>query len=115
MLTGQRLFEGETLTDTLAAVLTQPTDLGALPPATPPRVRQLLRRCLERDPTARLRDIGEARVVLGDPAASASPAVARPSAKTTSRAGLLAAAVAGAVLVSGAWAFWPRPTDRRSH
>ena len=64
MLTGRRLFEGESVAETLGAVFRQPIDLEALPPATPPEVRQLVARCLERDPKARLRDIGEARVAL---------------------------------------------------
>ncbi len=64
MLTGQRLFKGEDISDTMAAVLRQPIDLSALPPATPRAVRTLLERCLERDPRQRLRDIGEARVAL---------------------------------------------------
>ena len=64
MLTGQRLFKGEDISDTMAAVLRQPIDFGALPPATPRAVRTLLERCLERDPKQRLRDIGEARIAL---------------------------------------------------
>ncbi|CAN5724493.1 hypothetical protein BH18ACI5_BH18ACI5_15030 [soil metagenome] len=66
MLTGQRVFQGETVSDVLAATLRQEVDWSALPPATPARVRQLLRRCLERDPKKRLRDIGEARVALDE-------------------------------------------------
>ena len=66
MLTGRRLFEGETVSDTLAAVLKTEPDWGALPASTPHAVRALLRRCLERDAKLRLRDIGEARVALGD-------------------------------------------------
>ncbi|MBE0566053.1 MAG: serine/threonine protein kinase [Krumholzibacteria bacterium] len=50
MLTGERLFAGETVSDTLAAVLTRDVDLGALPAGTPPAVRHVLSRCLERDP-----------------------------------------------------------------
>ena len=63
MLTGRRLFEGETISDTLAAVL---GTRRRLEPAggDPARVRRLLERCLERDPKRRLRDIGEARVRL---------------------------------------------------
>jgi eukaryotic-like serine/threonine-protein kinase len=64
MLTGRRLFSGETITDVLAAVLRHDPDWAALPPDTPPGVRALLRRCLERDPRRRMRDIGEARIVL---------------------------------------------------
>jgi serine/threonine-protein kinase len=78
MLTGARLFGGETVSDTLAAVLRQDVDLAALPPETPAFVKRLLSRCLERDPKLRLRDIGEARIALGAPSAAdvaaASPA-----------------------------------------
>ena len=71
MLTGRRLFEGETVSDTLAAVLKTDPDWAALPAGTPEAVRKLLRRCLERDTKQRLRDIGEARVALADTAAAA--------------------------------------------
>jgi serine/threonine-protein kinase len=64
MLTGQRLFRGETVSDTLAAVLTRDVDLDALPDKTPRAVRTLLGRCLERNPKKRLRDIGEATLAL---------------------------------------------------
>jgi len=64
MLTGTRLFAGETISDTLAAVLRQEVDWAALPPGLPPSIRALLARCLERDPKRRLRDIGEARVAI---------------------------------------------------
>ncbi len=66
MLTGSRLFNGETVSDTLAAVLRQEVGWEALPPSTPPRVRRLLARCLERDPKKRLRDIGDARIALDE-------------------------------------------------
>jgi len=64
MLTGRRLFAGEEVSDVLAAVLRQEIDWSALPAATPPGVRRLLERCLERDPKQRLRDVGEARIAL---------------------------------------------------
>jgi serine/threonine-protein kinase len=76
MLTGARLFKGEDISDTMAAVLRQSIDFGALPPATPPAVRTLLERCLERDARQRLRDIGEARVAL-ERAIAAPPAGAQ--------------------------------------
>ena len=66
-LTGKRLFTGETVSDVLAAVLTREVDFGALPGTTPPHVRHLLQRCLERDPKRRLRDIGEAKLTLQEP------------------------------------------------
>ena len=64
VLTGQRLFEGETISHTLADVLKGQIDFGRLPKDTPRAVRDLLRRCLERDVKLRLRDIGEARIAI---------------------------------------------------
>ena len=66
MLTGRRLFEGETVSDTLAAVLRQEIDWQALPSGTPTEIRRLLRRCLERNPKNRLHDIADARLVFED-------------------------------------------------
>jgi eukaryotic-like serine/threonine-protein kinase len=64
MLTGKRLFAGETVTEVIATVIKEAPNLDALPADTPPRVRALLARCLDRDVKTRLRDIGEARVML---------------------------------------------------
>ena len=72
MLTGKRLFEGETPSDTLAAVLRADPDWNLLPVAEAPGLCRLVERCLERNPKQRLRDIGEARIFLQDPAASGS-------------------------------------------
>ena len=70
MATGERLFSGETVSDTLAAVLTREIDVTALPASMPPALRHLVQRCLERDPKRRLRDIGEARLLLDDPSSA---------------------------------------------
>ena len=64
MLTGSRLFRADTAVDVLACVLTREIDWNALPQETPPALRRLLRRCLERDARNRLHDIGEARRVI---------------------------------------------------
>ena len=64
MLTGKRLFQGETISDTLAGILKSDPDWDALPEDTPDTVRLLLARCLERDRLQRLQDIGEARILL---------------------------------------------------
>ena len=72
MLTGKRLFDGETVSHTLADVLRGPIDLDRLPDGTPVAVRELLRRCMDRDVKNRLRDIGEARVLLENPHSVAS-------------------------------------------
>ncbi len=64
MLTGQGAFHADTVPDTLAAVLTRELDWSALPASTPPAMRRLLRRCLERSPKNRLHDVADARIVL---------------------------------------------------
>jgi serine/threonine-protein kinase len=64
MITGQRLFAGETVSETLAAVLRDPVPPVEAMVDIHPLLRQLLERCLERDPRRRLRDIGEARITL---------------------------------------------------
>ena len=66
MLSGRQTFRGETLTDTLAAVVRAEPDWDALPPEVPDSIRRLLRRCLTKDQKQRLRDIGEARIVIED-------------------------------------------------
>ncbi len=64
MLTGKKLFTGETVSDTLAAVLRQEIEWKTLPASTLPGLSRLLERCLDRDSKKRLRDIGEARIAL---------------------------------------------------
>ena len=64
MLTGRRAFDGEEISDVLAAVLRQDVEWAALPTTTPLRLRRLLERCLDRDVKTRLRDIGEARIEI---------------------------------------------------
>jgi eukaryotic-like serine/threonine-protein kinase len=86
MLTGRRLFTGEEVTETLAAVLMKEPDWSALPTAVPPPVVTVLRRCLQKDPKQRMRDIGDVSLaldgVLANPASEPSlvvPAPAPPS------------------------------------
>ncbi len=64
MLTGKRLFDGEDVSDTLAAVLRSEPDWSALPAATPSAIRRLLRRALTKDRRERLGDIGDARLEI---------------------------------------------------
>jgi len=77
MLSGQRLFAGETVSHTLADVLRAELDWSRLPDDLPRSIRRLLERCLERDPQRRLRDIGEARVALQDSLAAAGESVSK--------------------------------------
>jgi eukaryotic-like serine/threonine-protein kinase len=83
MLTGKQAFGGETVTDTLAAIMRAEPEWSLLPSATPVRVRVLLQRCLQKDPKQRLRDIGDARISLDevlsgapDPALAGTPQAA---------------------------------------
>jgi eukaryotic-like serine/threonine-protein kinase len=75
LLTGHRLFEGETVADTLAGVLRGPINLDKLPRETPTAIRDLLRRCLDRNVKNRLRDIGEARVAIDTALAGETPPI----------------------------------------
>jgi len=85
MLTGKQTFTGETVTDTLAAVIRAEPEWSQLPAGTPIRVRVLLQRCLQKDAKQRLRDIGDARISLDeilsgapDPALGGAPQAAAP-------------------------------------
>ena len=100
MLAGKRLFDGETVSDTLAAVLTRPVELDALPKGTPIPLRRLLARCLERDPKTRLRDIGEARIALESPASIEAEAVT--AAAAPGRSAWMVAAAAVVLVALGA-------------
>ncbi len=110
MLTGRQLFQGETVTDLLGAIMHREPDWGALPAGVPPSIRRLLRRCLERDPRQRLRDIGDARIVLGDALAGKADAEMQAGAAsaTRSRGANLAILAATALLAAavGAVAAW---------
>jgi Tol biopolymer transport system component len=72
MLAGKRAFEGETVSDTLAAILKEDPNWAALPEQTPAPVRKILRRCLQRDARLRLHDIADARLDLEELGASVS-------------------------------------------
>jgi Tol biopolymer transport system component len=115
MLVGHQLFGGDTISDTLAGVLREPIGLERLPYRTPQPVRDLLRRCLERDPKRRLRDIGEARITIEDYLANPRTEAAAPRAPRAGP-GRWPAAIVGAVAVillgwvTGAtgWLWWGR-------
>ena len=108
MLAGRRLFEGESVSHVLAGVLKDTPDLAALPAATPPRIVDLVRRCLRKKPRERLQSIGDARVlideVLADPLAD-DRRTARGSAAeraTSERPSRLAWLIASAALAAAA-------------
>ena len=113
LLTGRRLFEGETVSHVLAGVLKDEPDFAALPPATPPRLRRLLARCLRKKPRERLQAIGDARLVLEEVIAgkdreelAPTAAAARPGSRWLMVAA--AALLVAAGLAAGRWLLAPR-------
>ena len=64
MLTGRRAFPGATRSDSIAAVLTREPDWGSLPKETPVTLQRVLKRCLQKDPRERQRDIADVRLEL---------------------------------------------------
>ncbi|MGA3327560.1 MAG: protein kinase [Terriglobia bacterium] len=103
MLTGRHAFQGETPSDTLAAVLKTEPNWDVLPANLPANIRKLLRRCLEKDPQLRLRDIGEARIAMeeslsGEPDVGAGLVPAQGSPPQRALPWLAMGLVAGALL-----------------
>ena len=119
MLSGSRAFSGETVPDAMAAILHHDPDWTALPARVPERVRELLRRCLEKDAGRRLRDAGDARLELESALAEMSglgpaPHVAHPGRRRAAAAILAATALAlGAYLALRARATRPSSTGMR--
>jgi len=115
MLSGCRAFPGDTVSDTLAAVLRGEPAWDALPGGTPPALRRLLRRCLAKDRRQRLGDMSGVRLDLGEsldsPAAAGSSLPPRNSATAQPSAGWLAASLAAGSLLTAAAAYtvWPEP------
>ena len=66
MLAGRGMYAGRSLTETLAAVIHQEPSLEELPQDTPWKLRELSERCLRKDPRMRLRDMGDARIAIGE-------------------------------------------------
>jgi hypothetical protein len=106
MLTGSRPFEGETISDTLASVLAREPDWNALPASVPAKVRELIQRCLEKDPKRRMRDIGDARIeleqALAERTASGRVRVATPAAEAAPSVTPTPRWLLGALLLGGA-------------
>ena len=109
LLTGKQAFQGDTVTEILAAVLRGEPDWSTLPAATPTKVRDLLRRCLQKDKALRLRDAGDASIEIQE--ALATPSVGAtvngPATRAWGQAIVLSLAVlVGAVVVG--FSVWNR-------
>jgi Tol biopolymer transport system component/tRNA A-37 threonylcarbamoyl transferase component Bud32 len=113
-LAGRRAFDGQTITDILAAVVRAEPDWDALPGTLPAALRRLLRRCLEKDPGRRLRDLGDACLeideALSDDAGGDAPAVvdaaARGAGSRSRRLGRGVSTVLSVALVLALAALW---------
>jgi len=117
MLSGIRPFAGETPSDVIAAVLTAEPQWKALPAGTPKRVRELLSRCLQKDPALRLRDIGDARIEIDHALAEMKPGVSvagQPSRRGRKTLPLALIASALAVAAAGIWLARRPPRGRAS-
>jgi eukaryotic-like serine/threonine-protein kinase len=105
MLTARRAFSGETVVDTLSAILSREPDWRLLPPETPSAIRRLLQRCLAKDLKRRIHDISDARIEIED-ALDAGREIPEPGRRglgiAPRTAALLAAALLGLGMVAGA-------------
>ena len=113
MLTGRRAFAGDTTTDALAKILEREPDWNAVPAATPPAIRRLLQRCLQKDPKRRLRDIADARAELDDDSiATQAPKAAPPRRRqTVAVLATLAVLLLGVGVLAATW--WRRASPAR--
>jgi eukaryotic-like serine/threonine-protein kinase len=110
MLTGSKAFDGETVSDVLAAVLRADIDWSALPRDTPASVRRVLRRCLDRDPKTRFHDIADARLELDEKLETAAAPAATDVRRHSPAPWLLALAAVALLAGIGWWrALRPRP------
>ncbi|TDI48079.1 MAG: serine/threonine-protein kinase, partial [Acidobacteria bacterium] len=130
-LAGQSPFNADTVGDAIARILEREPDWALLPQTTPPAIRRLLERCLRKDHRQRLRDIGDARIVIGEQLSDSAAgdgstatsdipthlAPAQAHAQLTTGRSVLAIGLA--VLASGAfmgaaatWALRPQPAPR---
>jgi len=108
MLTGRAAFPGETMTDVLAGIVHKEPDWAALPPGTPRQLRELLRRCLQKDPRQRLRDLGDAQF-SADATADSPPAAPPATWWPPERRSLVIGVVAGTLVTAAAlWTLVPR-------
>ena len=104
MLAGTRAFAGESVTEVAGAVIHKDPDWTALPAATPPTVRMIVRRCLQKDPRQRFRDMGDVRLALDGAFAVEPELQPPPDRRERRRSGWipLAAAAALGALIAGA-------------
>ena len=124
MLTGRQVFNGELMSDVMASVLKSDPDYKGLPPTLHPKLRDVLPRCLEKEPKQRWHDVGDVRIELEQVSADPSGTLVLPVADVAqaapqSKLPWVAAVVLGMVIASvAAWTLKPvppRPVSRHRH
>ena len=108
MLTGRGPFPGETITDSLAAVISHEPDWSALPESLGPSTRRVLARCLEKNPRLRYRDIGDVAFDLD--AARTMDAAGKSETRSTRSVAWAVAAICGVAAVVLGALLWKRPS-----
>ena len=107
MLTGKPAFPGEGFTDIIASIVHSEPDWNALPISTPTKVRDLLRRCLQKDLHRRMRDVGDARIELeeasSEPAELQTAALSEQARRRSARALVLTVALTAIVTALTVW------------
>jgi Tol biopolymer transport system component len=106
MLTGRRAFEGQTVTDALAAIIEREPAWSLLPASTPSGVRRLLRRCLVKDQKRRLHDIVDARLELDEALAEPGGDEAKSASSRPARGGMVWALALVAIAIAAATTGW---------
>jgi serine/threonine protein kinase/Tol biopolymer transport system component len=115
LLTGKQTFHGEDVTDILAAVVRAEPDWQALPPATSAKVRNLLRRCLQKDRVQRLHDAADVRIEIEDAIAAPKDSGATQAAPaSTSKLPWAVAAALAIIAVVALFGWWrsTRPIEQ---
>ncbi len=106
MLAGRRPFDGEDLSETMAAVIKEEPDWGLLPGSTPAVIERLLRRCLAKNPKSRLRDIGDARLEIESALQEPAPRTVIPKqSRLPVWIGLAAGLLLGVLVTAPLWRF----------
>jgi serine/threonine-protein kinase len=109
MLAGQRPFEGSTTAETIARLLERDPDWSALPRSTPEAVRKFLRRCLQKDPSRRVRDIRDAILDLEE--GLSNQHLERRNSRVSALSRTVAAGLILAAAGAAAWSLWPVPVS----
>jgi len=115
MITGRQAFQGESVSEVLARVIERDPDWSQLPAALPAPLHELLRRCLQKDPKKRRRDIGDVRIeierALSEPMRTAAPVVDKVSSRRAQLAWIVATVLAAALAVAIARPYLSAPAE----